>query len=249
MQTNLLKTIQQKNLPTETCILQELPPVTSFFGGVLNQTSKLQVATEPKLFLVANHSQAFYDFANQDLQNQQKLNAKEAEVNAVTNTVLHFLGGTNRKNNVERTSLYYKNSLNCPITAFYGKDSSECSERALAAHALFQAFGMESYLVNGPLMINGMQTQHVYNIIKQNNHYHIYDLACCPTVLQGNQIVKQPLVKQLSEEEVLRIGFEKEQFTVDLNEILLPVTFQTAKGNTYCAQYGTSYHKEQAFLQ
>lgn len=253
MQNNYLYNNLINNVPNtkakEECFLQPFPPFSSFYGNFLQQNSKIQVSNSPNIFLNINHDHSFYGYATKEYNKLNKSKQNNAIIDAVTNTVLHFLGETNHSTETARLMLYYKNNLNCPITEFYNKDISQCSERAVSAHNLFQFFGLSSYLVSGPVEINGTQTQHHYNIVKLNEHYHIYDLACCPTKNIAGKITKQPLVKTLSEQEALKIGFEKEQFDINLNELLEPITFKTASQKQYIVSYGTSYHKEQSFIK
>lgn len=199
----------------------------------------IRVCDRPNFSLLFNDTKLIYDTALKLYLKQNKNVSEHTKiVHAVTETVCQLLGGTNRSENKERYLNYAQAGGVCPMTRFYGKDVSECSERALAAHNLFKFFGMISYFVAGPITINNTVSAHHYNIIKLDNDYVIYDLAACPTSMKDGKLTKQPLVKTLSEKELQVLLLNDAQKTVDLNAEIKPTTFNTASGKTYHVTYG-----------
>lgn len=206
---------------------------TFVYDQFLQPEQKLPVASRPSLFLSVNLNAAMYMHAKQQVKD---LSSDSEIVQAVTNTVLHFFGGTNVANNKTRLSIYQNNMPVCPLSAFVGKDASECAERASAAHNLFHYFGLQSYLLNGPILLNGNPQTHYYNIVELNKKHYLYDLAVCPTKQTSNGLKKLPMLKELSKQE---IAFLKEGNQHNLNQAMEPISFCTASGNQYEVCYGS----------
>jgi len=217
---------------------------TNSFGEFITTENLIQISDYPEWFLKFNDEQKIYEeLANHIKQNfNEKTSDFDLICKSIRDVVYSKIGQTNHAENLDRYCQFTTQKDNiCPISNFYGRDISECSERALIAHNLFKFLGVESYFMAGKLNINNNVQMHNYNIIYIKDKAYIFDLACTPlTKKENGELEKNPLIKELSKQEQAMILIQRinTQCNISLEDKLEPVSFTMPSGKFYTLGYG-----------
>lgn len=219
---------------------------TNSFGEFITSENLIQISDYPEWFLKFDDEKLIYEeLANRIKQNyNENLSDFNLIYKSIRDVVYSKIGQTNHAENLDRYCQYTTQKDNiCPISHFYERDISECSERALLAQNLFKFLGVESYFMAGKLNINDNIQMHNYNIIYIKDKAYIFDLACTPlTKKENGELEKNPLVKELSEQEQAMISIQRvnTQCNISLENKLEPVSFTMPSGKFYTLGYGQS---------
>lgn len=218
--------------------------LTKSFGEFATNENLIQISDYPEWFLKFDDEQLIYEeLANCIKQNyNENLSDFNLICKSIRDVVYSKIGQTNHAENLDRYCQFTTQKDNiCPISNFYERDISDCSERALIAHNLFKFLGVESYFMAGKLCINNTFQSHNYNIIYHNDKGYVFDLACTPyKKTQNGNLQKNPIVKELNEKEQMILNFhrDKTQCELSLNNTMEPVSFTMPSGKFYTLQYG-----------
>lgn len=215
---------------------------TSSYANLFTEENFVQVSDCPEFYLAIDDFDIYKSLLYNISKNcsSDKLSLKEIFL-VVKETVYGYLGQTNRSDNPQRLCNYRLGRANTSsIKDFYGKDCSECSERAALAHNLFKFLGIESYYMTGNVSINGQKSLHNYNVIYHNGKGYIFDLACAPTKRENGELVRYPLIKKLTQEEMYSLASQRKntQIKLDVENVFEDLSFCTASGKEYIVNYG-----------
>lgn len=250
---NRIKTLQQ-NCTNQFFSYNYDKSKTNSFGSFIVPQNLIQISDYPSWYISFDDQKNIYFQLAKNLKNNSTKNIADFDLicDCVRDTVYSMVGQTNRAENFDRCSKFtFEKDNVCPISNFFGRDISECSERAIIAHNLFKFMGIESYLMEGVLNINNNQQLHNYNIVYNEEKGILFDLACTPYKKnQKGELERNPVIKFLTKKEMIMLKEQRDniQCCLYFGDKLEPVFFEMPSGKKYKLEYGlcTTVNKQTA---
>ena len=128
---------------------------------------------------------------------------------------------------------YYFKDQNIPISAFKHTNNSFCIERACLAHNFFKLIGISSETVSQNIYMNGTKILHMFNVLKIDNKYFLYDLL---NTYHTKSIQMPSFVFEHLDDKQGEMAFDGSKQSQPI--ILQNVAIKSQTGKNYTIDYG-----------